>query len=402
MYYRRLGSTGLWVSEISFGTIPILQGDVPVLPSYFDLDEDAALAVMEHAYRLGCNLYDTAIVPEYGDAEIKLGKFAARVGRERIIISDKARFFGGGEMYRAVETSCENLGTTPDIYFVHQVDAAHEEEVFGRGGALDALAELKAEGKIRFAGIATHYYDILLRGAMDDRVDVLQGSGNLLERGMLDRVRADSRFYAHGHPEETCQQKLTGARRASREEHPGSIAHGHPELKGEERALSCLNRKGFLVNKVYAAGLLPARFSEQSLIGFALSYPVSSVLVGLGTKEQVDAALGWDARDPGVAVPDFDEVLSVLEKEYTPIPCDRCQRCVCPHGTEIHTLFRQYQYFHLGKDYWALKKLGLGIAESARRCRECVEMPCMDACPRKIRIAQEMQRVEQLVIDHAF
>ena len=374
MYYRRLGSTGLWVSEISFGTIPILQGDVPVLPSYFDLDEDAALAVMEHAYRLGCNLYDTAIVPEYGDAEIKLGKFAARVGRERIIISDKARVFGGGEMYRAVETSCENLGTTPDIYFVHQVDAAHEEEVFGRGGALDALAELKAEGKIRFAGIATHYYDILLRGAMDDRVDVLQGSGNLLERGMLDRVRADSRFYAHG----------------------------HPELRGRERALSCLSRKGFLVNKVYAAGLLPARFSEQSLIGFALSYPVSSVLVGLGTKEQVDAALGWDARDPGVAVPDFDEVLSVLEKEYTPIPCDRCQRCVCPHGTEIHTLFRQYQYFHLGKDYWALKKLGLGIAESARRCRECVEMPCMDACPRKIRIAQEMQRVEQLVIDHAF
>ena len=153
---------------------------------------------------------------------------------------------------------------------------------------------------------------------------------------------------------------------------------------------------------MYAAGLLPARFSEQSLIGFALSYPVSSVLVGLGTKEQVDAALGWDARDPGAAIPDFDEVLSVLEKEYTPIPCDRCQRCVCPHGTEIHTLFRQYQYFHLGKDYWALKKLGPGIAESARRCRECVEMPCMDACPRKIRIAQEMQRVEQLVIDHAF
>ncbi len=400
MYYRRLGSTGLWVSEISFGTIPILQGDVPVLPSYFDLDEDAALAVMEHAYRLGCNLYDTAIVPEYGDAEIKLGKFAARVGRERIVISDKARFFGGGEMYKAVETSCENLGTTPDIYFVHQVDAAHEEEVFGRGGALDALAELKAEGKIRFAGIATHYYDILLRGAMDDRVDVLQGSGNLLERGMLDRVRADSRFYAHGHPEETCQQKLTGARRASWEEPSSSIVHGHPDNSG--RALSCLSKKGFLVNKVYAAGLLPARFSEQSLIGFALSYPVSSVLVGLGTKEQVDVALGWDARDPGAAVPDFDEVLSVLEKEYTPIPCDRCQRCVCPHGTEIHTLFRQYQYFHLGKDYWALKKLGLGIAESARHCRECVEMPCMDACPRKIRIAQEMQRVEQLVIDHAF
>lgn len=355
MYYRRLGDTGLSVSEISFGTIPVLQGDIPVLPAYFNLGEDEALAVMEHAYKLGCNLYDTAIVPEYGDAEPKLGKFAARVGRENIVISDKARFFGGGEMYRAVETSCENLGTTPDIYFAHQVDAANEEEVFGRGGALDALAELKAEGKIRFAGIATHYYDILLRGARDDRVDVLQGSGNLLERGMLDRIRGEALFRG----------------------------------------------KGFLVNKIYAAGLLPARFSVQTLIGFALSYPVSSVLIGLGTTAQVDAAMGWDARNPKLAVPSFEEVLSVLEKEYDPIPCDRCQRCVCPHGTEIHTLFRQYQYFYLGKDFWALKKLGLGIAESARHCRACAQMPCMDACPQRIRIPQEMQRVEQLVADYA-
>lgn len=355
MNYRRLGSTGLKVSEISFGTIPILQGNIPVLPDYYNLDEEEALAVMEYAYRLGCNLYDTAIVPEYGDAEIKLGKFAARVGRKNLVISDKARFFGGGEMYRAVEASCDNLGTTPDIYFVHQADAEHEEELFGRGGALEALAELKAEGKIGCVGIATHYYDILLRGARDDRVDVLQGSGNLLERGMLDRVRAEAAFRG----------------------------------------------KGFLVNKVYAAGLLPARFSEQTLIRFVLSYPVSSVLIGLGTKAQVDAAFGWDTEARGPALMSFEEVLSVLEREYTPIPCDRCQRCVCPYGTEIHTVFRQYQYFYLGKDYWALKKLGLGIAVSARHCRECVQMPCVEACPRKIRIPQEMQKVERLVAEYA-
>ena len=354
MYYRELGNTGLNVSEISFGTIPVLQGSVPVLPAYFNLDEKEALAVMEHAYRLGCNLYDTAIVPEYGDAEIKLGKFAALVGRDNIVISDKARFFGGGEMYQAVEQSCENLGTTPDIYFVHQVDAEHEEEVFGRGGALDALAELKAEGKIRYAGIATHYYDILLRGAQDDRVDVLQGSGNLLERGMLDRVRNEPLF----------------------------------------------RKKGFLVNKVYAAGLLPKYFPARVLIDFVLSYPVSSALIGLGTKAQIDAAMGWDAKEQETAPLSFEEVLSVLEKEYLPIPCDRCQRCKCPYGTEIHTIFRQYQYFHLGKDYWALKKLGLGIAKSAGHCRECAQMFCMDACPRNIRIAQEMQKIRQLVADY--
>ena len=354
MNYRRLGNTGLKVSETGFGTIPVLQGNIPVLPDYFNLDEKEALAVMEHAFRMGCNLYDTAIVPEYGDAEIKLGKFAAYIGRDNIVISDKARFFCGSEMYQAVEVSSENLGTIPDLYFVHQVDADHEEEVFGKGGALDALVELKEEGKLRYTGIASHYYDILLRGARDKRVDVLQGSGNLLERGMLDRIREEPLF----------------------------------------------QEKGFLVNKVYAAGLLPEKFPVRTLLDFVLSYPVASALIGIGTKEQVDAAMSRNDWMPEEEIPSFEEVLSRLEKEYTPIPCDRCQKCICPFGTEIHTLFRQYQYFYLGKDYWALKKLALGITESARHCRECMQMPCMNMCPRKIRIAQEIQKIERLVQEH--
>lgn len=83
MRYRKLGSTGLTVSEIGFGTIPVLKGSVPVLPDYYNLSDAEALAVMEHARSLGCNLYDTAIVPEYGDAELKLGKFAASLTGEK-------------------------------------------------------------------------------------------------------------------------------------------------------------------------------------------------------------------------------------------------------------------------------------------------------------------------------
>ena len=353
MRYRALGRTGLTVSEVGFGTIPILQGSVPVLPEYFNLSEEEALAVMEHAFRQGCNLYDTAIVPEYGDAEIKLGRFAARIGRERIVISDKARFYDGNEMYRAVTVSNENLGTYADLYFIHQVDPEHEDQVFRKGGALDALRELKQEGRIRFAGVAAHYYDILLRGACDDRVDVLQGSGNLLERGMLERMEAE------------------------------------PLFEG----------KGFLVNKVYAAGLLPRFFPTEQLIRTVLSYPVSSALIGIGTLEQADAAFGGpaDRESEQGPMPSFQEALSVLEKEFAPIPCNRCQRCVCPYGTEIHTLFRQYLYYFLGKEHWALRKLELGIEESAARCRQCTDMPCMELCPRRIRIPDEMQRVLRLV-----
>ncbi len=353
MNYRKLGNTGLMVSEISFGTIPILQGNIPVLPAYFNLDKAAALDVMEYAFSLGCNLFDTAIVPEYGDAEPKLGAFAERVGRNKIIISDKARFYDGNEMYQAVFSSCDNLGTSPDIYFVHQVDSAHEEEVFQKGGALDALSELKQQGIIRYAGIASHYYDILLRGALDARVDVLQGSGNLLERGMLDRMKTEPLF----------------------------------------------QKKGILINKVYAAGLLPALFPVQTLIRSVLSYPISSALIGLGSVSQIKEAMR-DCPKEGRSIPSFEEVLSSLEKEYQPIPCDRCQRCRCPYGTEIHTLFRQFQYYYLGKDHWALKKLGMGIQDSARYCRTCTEMPCLSMCPKNIRIPDEMQKIEKLFLIH--
>lgn len=354
MRYRTLGKTGLVVSEVGFGTIPILQGSVPVLPDYYNLEESEAIAVMEAAYHLGCNLYDTAIVPEYGDAEIKLGIFASYIGREKIVISDKARFFDGNGIYQAVQTSCENLGTYADLYFVHQVDAEHEEEVFQKGGALDALTELKQEGKIRFAGVASHYYDILLRGAKDPRVDVLQGSGNILERGMLDRLREEPLFWD----------------------------------------------KGFLVNKVYAAGILPTFFPVQTLLKTVLSYPISCALVGIGTIEQVQAAIGGSYDLKSGMIPSFEEVLSHLEQTYTPIPCDRCQRCHCPYGTEIHTIFRQYQYYFLGKDYWALRKLDLGMADSVRWCRECVEMPCLEECPRKIRIPDEVEKIWELLRKH--
>ena len=352
MKYRKLGNTGLIVSEISFGTIPILSGNVPVLPHYYSPDEETAVEIMEYAYRLGCNLYDTAIVPEYGDEEIKLGKFAKKIGREHIIISDKSRFFEGNEMYQAVLESCENLGTYADIYFVHQVDEEKEEATFQKGGAIDALTELKAQGKIRFVGVASHYYSILWRGARDKRVDVLQGSGNILERGMLDRIEKEP----------------------------------------------CFLQKGLLLNKVYAAGILPSFFEISDLLSGVLSYPISSALIGIGTREQAEEAMKEEMEE--YERPSFWEVMARLEKYFEPIPCDRCQKCRCIFGTEIHILFRQYNYYFLGKDYWALRKLDLGIRESAKKCEKCVEMTCLKQCPKSIKIPQMMQKIKNLVEIH--
>ncbi len=348
MRYRELGNTGLKISELGFGTIPILSGHVPVLPQYFSPDTDTAVAIMRKAYDHGCNFYDTAIPEEYGDAEMKLGRFVETIDRDTVIISDKARFYNGAEIYREVLRSAENLGTRPDIYFVHQVDDSNSDEVFGAGGALEALYDLKREGRIRFTGIASHYYTVLYRAALDPRVDVLQGSGNILERGMLDRIAKEPAF--------------------------GS--------------------KGLILNKVYAAGLLTGPFSVAELIGGILEYPFSSALLGIGTFEQESDAFAREYEPVHFA---FEEVLERLGKTFEPIPCDRCEKCVCSHGHELHTTFRQYNYYCLGKEFWALNKLRMDLGQTFEHCASCTESGCMKECGRNIYIPEEIERIYRLV-----
>ena len=348
MRYRKLGKTGLMVSELGFGTIPILSGHVPVLPQYYSPDEDTAVAIMKRAFDHGCNFYDTAILEEYGDAEIKLGKFIRTIDRKKIIISDKARFYGGGAIYREVERSTQNLGTKPDIYFVHQVDEGNADEVFGKGGALDALYDLKREGKIGYTGIASHYYDVLYRAALDKRVDILQGSGNIMERGMLERIRREKAF----------------------------------------------EDKGFILNKVYAAGLLIGCFSVEELIGGILEYPFSSALLGIGTFEQADEAFAHEYAEIHFS---YEEVIDRLKEKFEPIGCDRCQKCICRYGHEIYTSFRQYNYYNLGKEFWAINKLKMDFEENYKHCRSCEKPECMNGCERALYIPKEMERIHKLL-----
>ena len=339
MRYRKLGKTGLMVSEIGFGTIPVLSGNVPVLPDYYSPDVDEAVSIMMHAYRMGCNLYDTAIPEEYGDAEYKLGVFAEKAGRENIIISDKARFMDGNDMFREVMRSAENLGTNPDIYFVHQVDEKNQDETFSRYGAADALYDLKKAGIIKYTGIATHYYSVALRAAKDERVDVIQTSGNILERGIMDRIAEEDIF----------------------------------------------RDKGIILNKVYAAGCLLSAFSPSESISGILHWPFSCALIGVGTKAQAEAAMQEEFPERDFT---FDEVIARLSERFTPMRCTRCQRCVCPHGYEVHIMLRQYNYHHLGKKYWAMKKLRMNIDEVHENCRRCITRPCMQDCPQKLMIPE--------------
>jgi voltage-dependent potassium channel beta subunit len=86
MRYRRLGSAGLKVSELSFGSWVTFKGQ---------LDESHAAELMKRAYESGVNFFDNAEVYAGGDSEILMGRALKRLGWRRSSYIISTKFFWG-------------------------------------------------------------------------------------------------------------------------------------------------------------------------------------------------------------------------------------------------------------------------------------------------------------------
>ncbi|HVO17119.1 MAG TPA: aldo/keto reductase [Alphaproteobacteria bacterium] len=163
MEYRRLGKTGLEASVIGIGSWQ-LSGPLTVdgRPDGFaDIGEAAAVDLIRALGERGVNFIDTA--PIYGDGvgETRIGK-AIRGQRDRWLVSTKfgMTLDGAGRrrldlspaaVRRNIEDSLRRLATDHvDLYLFHSDPAPAE-----IAPCLELLGRLKAEGKIRAAGVST-------------------------------------------------------------------------------------------------------------------------------------------------------------------------------------------------------------------------------------------------------
>ena len=124
MHYRRLGHSGLKVSEISLGSWITFGGQI---------DEETAIALIHAAYEQGINFFDNADMYANGQAEIVLGKAIKELPREELVISSKvfwpvgkgpnARGLSRKHISEAVNSSLKRLGLDYlDLYFCHRYD----------------------------------------------------------------------------------------------------------------------------------------------------------------------------------------------------------------------------------------------------------------------------------------
>jgi voltage-dependent potassium channel beta subunit len=148
--YRRLGSAGLKISELSLGAWVTYGGQV---------GEDVALKCMSAAYDAGVNFFDNAEAYARGNAEIVMGNVIKKLGwpRESIIVSSKV--FWGGEgpndrglshkhIYEACRNSLKRLQLDYlDLFFCHRPDPDTPIEETVR-----AMDNLIHQGKILYWG----------------------------------------------------------------------------------------------------------------------------------------------------------------------------------------------------------------------------------------------------------
>ena len=84
MQYRELGSTGIQVSEIGFGTWG-LGGVTPGATSYGAISDDTAIEALEAALSVGINFFDTSNVYGDGHSEVLLGQVLGKP-RNKVIV----------------------------------------------------------------------------------------------------------------------------------------------------------------------------------------------------------------------------------------------------------------------------------------------------------------------------
>lgn len=125
MKYRRLGSAGIRLSELSLGAWVTYGGQV---------GEDAATRCMSKARELGVNFFDNAEAYAHGNAEVVMGNVIKKLGwkREDLVISSKAFWGGSGpneeglsrkHIYEACRASLRRLQLTYlDLFFCHRPD----------------------------------------------------------------------------------------------------------------------------------------------------------------------------------------------------------------------------------------------------------------------------------------
>lgn len=166
MKYNKFGRTGLSVSEVGFGAWgiggPAMVGQTPI--GWGNVDDSISIKALNKSYDLGINFYDTADFYGLGHSEEIIGKVFGN--RSDVIIASKVGHradndniildYSKKHILNACEKSLIRLKREQiDFYQLHSARLEHLQN----GECVEAMQQLKSEGKIRYWGISLNTFN---------------------------------------------------------------------------------------------------------------------------------------------------------------------------------------------------------------------------------------------------
>jgi aryl-alcohol dehydrogenase-like predicted oxidoreductase len=270
MIARTLGRTGLHVSAVGFGTVSLGVDYGIAAPGQFGKPPDnEAVSLLRAAFARGVTLYDTA--PAYGESERLLGDALDARG----VIATKVTI--GVDVPASLERSRRLLRRDClDVVQIHNATV----EILRGGPLLDELERARAAGKLRFIGASVYTEAEALAAIESGRIDVLQVAFSLLDQRMAARVLPAAAAAGVGVLVRSAYLK-------------GALTEKAPHLP---EALAPLKEA---IQTVRAKLGVDWGSLTATALRFCLSQPVvSSVLVGVRTAAELDAALTAAAEGP--------------------------------------------------------------------------------------------------------
>ena len=343
MKLRTLGRTGVQVSEIGLGGIPIIRVE----------DLDLTDQIINHALDCGINYLDNARA--YGNSEMKYGRVLKHRRAEAFVATKTV----GRERDAALadlEVSLNELQTDRlDLWQMHDVSTRQfYEQVMAPGGALKAAREAQEQGLVRFVGITGHNDEVLLDAVASGEFDTILCVYNLAIHSageqVLPRAAAENVGVAVMKP-------LSGG-----------VFFRRPEI-----------------------AIPPDRAWH-----FVLERPEVSVgLAGANCLRDVDQAV---AASESFRTLDDDERAELIEKArfLGEDICRNCGYCVddCPQSIDIPRLMRIHDEARRFAYEWPrFRQEYAGIEPKADACVECKS--CEEHCPFDLPIVERLAKVHK-------
>ena len=378
MKRRRLGKTGLMVSEIGFGGEWLERHP-----------EEESIEVLKYAGEKGINIID-CWMPDPKSRDI-IGKAISGSREQWYIQGHIGSTWQNGQYVRTremkyVKPAFEDLLTRlqtdyVDLGMIHFVDSIKDWDHIMQSAFIDYVYELKKAGKVRHIGMSSHNPQIAKLAAESGFIEMILFSIN----PAFDMLPASEDFDAM--LAEKFDEKLKG------------INPDRAELYSlcEQRDVGITVMKGFAGGRLFDAKRSPfgVSLTPVQCIHYALTRPaVASILCGFDTKEQVDAAVAYE--EASQEEKDYASVIANAPFHSYSGECTYCGHCKpCVAKLDIAMINKYYDLATMQPEMPATIKSHYMLLE--HKASECVSChACEKRCPFGVPIAERMKKTAKL------